>query len=70
MEEIVINTETIDLGQFLKWANLVSTGGEAKKVIKEQRVKVNGEVETQRAKTLKVGDVVEFNEKKYKVATS
>ena len=70
MEEIVINTETIDLGQFLKWANLVSTGGEAKKVIKEQRVKVNGEVETQRAKTLKVGDVVEFNEKKYKVAAS
>lgn len=70
MEEIKIKTATIDLGQFLKWGNLVSTGGEAKGVIKEARVKVNGEVETQRAKTLEPGDIVEFEGQKYKVVAS
>ncbi|MBM7557761.1 RNA-binding S4 domain-containing protein [Halanaerobacter jeridensis] len=70
MEKIKIKTETIDLGQLLKWGNLVSTGGEAKAVINEKRVKVNGEVETQRAKTLKPGDIVEFEGQKYKVVAS
>ena len=70
MNEVKINTETIDLGQFLKWGNLVSTGGEAKAVIKEERVKVNDEIETQRAKTLKPGDIVEFEGEEYEVTTS
>lgn len=70
MEEIKINTETIDLGQFLKWGNLVSTGGAAKAVIKQEKVKVNGTLETQRAKTLVPGDVVEFEGQKYKVVAS
>ncbi|MGM0369445.1 MAG: RNA-binding S4 domain-containing protein [Bacillota bacterium] len=70
MEEVKIKTETIDLGQFLKWANLVSTGGAAKAVIKQEEVKVNGTVETQRAKTLTPGDIVEFNGQEYQVVVS
>ena len=70
MEKIKIKTETIDLGQFLKWANLVSTGGEAKAVIKQEQVKVNGTVETQRAKTLTPGDIIEFEGEKYEVIAS
>jgi ribosome-associated protein len=47
------------LGQALKLANLVSTGGEAKVLIQSGEVSVNGEVETRRGRTLHSGDVVE-----------
>jgi len=60
MREVFINTETINLDQFLKWAGLVSTGGEAKLAIMQGSVKVNGEVETRRSRKLTVNDVVEF----------
>lgn len=68
MKEIIINTETIYLDQFLKWAGLVSTGGEAKLIISQGSVKVNGEVETRRSRKLKISDVVEFEGKSYVVA--
>ena len=48
------------LDQFLKWKNLVSTGGEAKIFIKSGAVKVNGVIETQRGRKLIKGDVVIF----------
>ena len=59
-KEIEIYTETITLGQFLKWAGIVETGQQAKTVIQEGEVKLNGVVETRRGKTLKPGDVVEL----------
>lgn len=59
-KEIVIKTETIKLEQFLKWANLVQTGGEAKILIQDGEVLVNGEIETRRGKQLKQGDLVEL----------
>jgi len=68
VKEIIINTETIHLDQFLKWAGLVSTGGEAKLIISQCSVKVNGEVETRRSRKLKISDVVEFEGKSYVVA--
>ncbi len=49
----------IALGQALKAAGLVGTGGEAKVVIQSGEVLVNGEVETRRGRRLKEGDVVE-----------
>lgn len=58
MKEIKIKTETIKLDQFLKWANLVMTGGEAKELIQEGKVSVNGEVETRRAHKLKEKDTI------------
>lgn len=60
MKEVFIKTETINLDQFLKWAGVISTGGEAKIAIAEGDVKVNGRVETKRSRKLKASDVVEF----------
>ncbi|MBP3494250.1 MAG: RNA-binding S4 domain-containing protein [Oscillospiraceae bacterium] len=59
MEKIVITTEYIKLQDLLKFANIVSTGGEAKIIIQEGMVKVNGEVCTMRGKKLRPGDDVE-----------
>lgn len=60
MEKITINTDFIKLDSFLKLAALVGTGGEAKYVIQEGMVLVNGEVCTMRGKKLYPGDRVEF----------
>jgi ribosome-associated protein len=48
----------IRLGQLLKAAGLVDTGGEAKLVLADEQVRVNGEVETRRGRQLHAGDVV------------
>ena len=60
MENIGITTEFIKLDALLKFAALVGTGGEAKYVITEGMVRVNGEVCTQRGKKIRAGDTVEF----------
>ena len=60
MEKITINTEFIKLDSLLEFAALVGTGGEAKYVIGEGMVKVNGEVCTMRGKKIYPGDKVEF----------
>ena len=57
-----LKTETIDLDQLLKLADVVASGGEAKWLIREGLVRVNGEVETRRRRTLKIGDRVEVSE--------
>lgn len=61
MEKISINTEFIKLDSLLKFAALVGTGGEAKYVISEGMVKVNGEVCTMRGKKIYPGDRVDFD---------
>ncbi|MBQ6231255.1 MAG: RNA-binding S4 domain-containing protein [Eubacterium sp.] len=53
--------EFIKLGQLLKAANLVSSGIEAKVVIQNGEVKVNGEVDERRGKKIVAGDTVEYN---------
>ncbi|MDD5902813.1 MAG: RNA-binding S4 domain-containing protein [Oscillospiraceae bacterium] len=60
MEKIQIDTEYIKLDSLLKFAALVATGGEAKYVISEGMVEVNGEICTQRGKKLRPGDKVRF----------
>ena len=57
----------ITLQDVLKFENLVSSGGEAKMVIGDGIVKVNGEVELRRGKKLHDGDVVEFSENEIEV---
>lgn len=59
-EKIKIKSKIIQLDQFLKWANLVATGGEAKSLIQEGKVKVNDEVEYRRGKKLTKGDKVKL----------
>lgn len=65
MTNISINTEFIKLDQFLKWAALVPTGTEAKMIIFDGQVKVNGEVETRRGKKLRKGDIIEVDGEEY-----
>jgi len=48
------------LDQFLKWNNIVSSGGEAKFLIKSSKIKVNGEIEKRRGRKLVKGDKVMF----------
>ena len=67
MEVIQLKEEFIKLGQALKAVGLVSSGLEAKIVIKEGQVSVNGEVEYQRGKKLYEGDMVSFNGETIKI---
>ena len=64
MEKIKLRDEYIKLGQALKAANLVESSVDAKFVIQDGLVKVNGEVSYQRGKKLVAGDVVEFDGEK------
>ena len=65
--EITIKTPFIKLDQLLKFSGLVSTGGEAKDVILEGLVKVNGEIAFQRGKKIYPGDKISFNNENLKV---
>ena len=58
---ITITTEFIKLDSLLKFANAVATGGEAKQIVQDGLVKVNGEVCTMRGKKIRPGDVVEVD---------
>lgn len=60
MHEVAIRDDMIRLGQFLKLANLVDSGADAKPVVQSGEVTVNGEVETRRGRQLHRGDVVAF----------
>ena len=67
METIILRDEFIKLGQALKAAGLVESGVEAKEVIKEGLVKVNGEVDTRRGRKLYDGDIVTFEGENIKI---
>lgn len=59
--KIEIAEDTIRLGQLLKFANLVADGAEAKMLITDGAVRVDGEVETRRGRQVGIGSVVEVN---------
>ena len=59
-QQLQIHTEYIKLQDALKYANVVYSGGEAKTLILEEQVKVNGEVCTMRGKKLRAGDTFSF----------
>lgn len=67
METIELREEYIKLGQALKAAGMVGSGVEAKVVIQDGLVKVNGVVEYQRGKKLYAGAVVEFDGQSVKI---
>ncbi|MHC3003116.1 RNA-binding S4 domain-containing protein [Gordonia metallireducens] len=66
--DVTIRDDSIRLGQFLKLANLIESGAEAKEVIADGLVTVNGEVETRRGRQLTLGDVVEVGGMSVRVA--
>ncbi len=61
MKEIIIRDEFIRLDSVLKFSGVIGTGGQAKMVIQDGLVLVNGEVCTMRGKKLRQGDTVEFD---------
>lgn len=67
MEEKKISTEYITLGKFLKFANIIETGGREKEFLKTNVVLVNSIEENRRGRKLYRGDVVEVNNKSFKI---
>lgn len=61
MFDVPISDDSIRLGQFLKLANLVESGADAKEILAEGLVTVNGEEETRRGRQLAIGDIVDVD---------
>ena len=61
MHDVPIRDETIRLGQFLKLAGLIDSGADAKAVIADGLIIVNGEIERRRGRQLRSGDTVTFD---------
>jgi ribosome-associated protein len=60
MRNVEITREPVELYKILKFEGLVTTGGEAKLLIDDGQVTVNGEIETRRRKKIVDGDVIKF----------
>ena len=67
MRKVEILKEPVELCKILKFESLVSTGGEAKFVIAEGQVLVNGKIETRKRKKIVSGDIVEFGKEKIRI---
>jgi ribosome-associated protein len=68
VRDVGIRDDTIRLGQALKLAGLAASGGEARALIEEGAVRVNGEVETRRGRQLRRGDVVALGDDAVRIA--
>ena len=67
MRKVEILKEPVELCKILKFESMVSSGGEAKSVIAEGRVLVNGKIETRKRKKIVSGDIVEFGKEKIRI---
>ena len=67
MRKVEILKEPIELCKILKFESMVSSGGEAKSVIAEGQVLVNGKIETRKRKKIVSGDVVEFGKERIRI---
>ncbi len=67
MRKVEILKEPIELCKILKFESMVSSGGEAKSVIAEGLVLVNGKIETRKRKKIVSGDIVEFGKEKIRI---
>jgi ribosome-associated protein len=69
MRVVEIEEEPIELYKILKFENMVQSGGEAKFVIAEGLVRVNGEIETRKRKKIFSDDIIEFEEETIRIIT-
>lgn len=67
MKEVEITKEPVELYKILKFEGLASSGGEAKLVIDQGLVKVNGITETRKRKKINSGDILEYASEEYKI---
>jgi len=70
MRDVVINSEPVELYKILKFEGVVGSGGQAKAVIAEGLVLVNGEVETRKRRKILDGDVIKFADDEMKMRLS
>lgn len=67
MKTVLIHTDYITLGQFLKYNKEIGSGAEAKGFLSEIHVEVNGERETRRGRKLYPGDTISFSGREYRI---
>ncbi|MBL4623245.1 MAG: RNA-binding S4 domain-containing protein [Immundisolibacteraceae bacterium] len=67
MNQVEISREPIELYKLLKMEGLVASGGEAKLVISDGEVRVNGQVETRKRKKVVSGDIISFGDESFRV---
>ena len=67
MRVVEISSEPVELFKVLKFEGMVATGGEAKQVISEGLVLVNGKVETRKRNKIVAGDTIEFDQEKIRI---
>ena len=67
MRVVEITSEPVELYKILKFEGMVASGGEAKLVISEGLVLVNGKVETRKRKKIVAGDIIEFDQEKIRI---
>ena len=65
--EITINTEYITLGQFLKLADIIQSGGEAKSFLAQNEVEIDGISDNRRGRKLRGGEIIEIFGQKYEI---
>jgi ribosome-associated protein len=68
IDDVPIGGEVIRLGQFLKFAGLLDSGGDVKEAIVDGSVTVNGEVDRRRGRQLQHGDIVGFDGRRVRVS--
>ena len=66
-EIIAINSDYITLGQFLKFADIIESGGEAKMFLQNNEVYINAELDCRRGRKLRDGDKIEINNRVYEI---
>ncbi|MCI0156282.1 RNA-binding S4 domain-containing protein [Leifsonia shinshuensis] len=67
IDDVSIGGDTIRLGQFLKFAGVLDSGGDVKEAIIDGLVTVNGEVDRRRGRQLQLGDIVAFEGRRVRV---
>lgn len=67
MRDVEVTNEPVELYKILKFEGMVSSGGEAKSVIADGQVFVNGNVETRKRKKIVSGDIIEFAEERIRI---
>jgi ribosome-associated protein len=67
VEEFLLGGEFIELGPLLKTTGICDTGGEAKHLVQEGRVRVHGDIERRRGRKLRGGEIVEAKGRKVRV---
>jgi ribosome-associated protein len=68
MRIVEVTKEPVELYKILKFEGLVSSGGEAKNVVAEGLVSVNGEIETRKRKKIVAGDIIKFADEEFQIS--